>query len=272
MNILATKITTTKSGFTLVELSIVLVIIGLLIGGILVGQSLIESTKIQAQIKQIQSLDSAIAGFIAKYKSIPGDSRLFSPAGNGDKKVKDRTYRTETGGAAKPLWWDSGSEIAYFWVHLGYSGFSQNGASFTATIPTSGFNISTSPKNAPQAVIDKKAGIMVASSVYSFAYTENYTAYQISDYTTIPNANNADIQSNAQPIITPIQALAIDQKMDDGLPYLGTVRTSGTGNVGFGQTNGGTDCANWQPSYLTTNTKLCSLLIGVLSQSGGINN
>ena len=48
-----------KSGFTLVELSIVLVIIGLLIGGILVGQSLIESAKMNSFVRQVQQIDIA---------------------------------------------------------------------------------------------------------------------------------------------------------------------------------------------------------------------
>lgn len=72
-------------GFTLVELSIVLVIIGLLIGGILVGQSLVNATKMQSFIRQLAQYDVAVGNFKTKYKSIPGDSRLFG--GNGDNEV-----------------------------------------------------------------------------------------------------------------------------------------------------------------------------------------
>ena len=48
-----------KSGFTLIELSIVLVIIGLIIGGILVGRDLINASAIRAQISQIDKYQQA---------------------------------------------------------------------------------------------------------------------------------------------------------------------------------------------------------------------
>lgn len=62
-----------KSGFTLVELSIVLVILGLLVGGVLAGQSLIHSAELRAQIRQIQEYELAVNSFKLKYLCLPGD-------------------------------------------------------------------------------------------------------------------------------------------------------------------------------------------------------
>lgn len=62
-----------KSGFTLVELSVVLVIIGLLVGGVLVGRDLIESGKIRAQMTQISDIETQINTFRLKYNCLPGD-------------------------------------------------------------------------------------------------------------------------------------------------------------------------------------------------------
>ena len=76
-----------KRGFTLIELSIVLVIIGLLVGGILVGQSLIDSAKINSMIRQVQQVDIAQGVFYQKFKQLPGDSILFTPSGNVDRKI-----------------------------------------------------------------------------------------------------------------------------------------------------------------------------------------
>jgi prepilin-type N-terminal cleavage/methylation domain-containing protein len=62
-----------KSGFTLIEMSIVLVIIGLIVGGVLVGQSLISAAAMRAQISQIEKYNQAANTFFGKYGYLPGD-------------------------------------------------------------------------------------------------------------------------------------------------------------------------------------------------------
>ena len=62
-----------RSGFTLIELSIVLVIIGLIIGGVLAGQDLIVAAKNRAQISQIEKYQTAVRTFQSKYGYLPGD-------------------------------------------------------------------------------------------------------------------------------------------------------------------------------------------------------
>lgn len=63
-----------KSGFTLIELSIVLVIIGLLIGGILVGQSLISNAQVKKVIKEQEQYFGALRLFKSQFNGLPGDS------------------------------------------------------------------------------------------------------------------------------------------------------------------------------------------------------
>lgn len=62
-----------RSGFTLIELSIVLVIIGLIIGGVLVGRDLIRQSELRADIGEIDKITSAVNTFKLKYGCLPGD-------------------------------------------------------------------------------------------------------------------------------------------------------------------------------------------------------
>lgn len=67
------NLTKNKSGFTLIELSIVLVIIGLIVGGVLVGRDLISAAGVRAQISQIESYQTSVNTFRGKYQFLPGD-------------------------------------------------------------------------------------------------------------------------------------------------------------------------------------------------------
>ncbi len=62
-----------RSGFTLVELSIVLVIIGLLIGGVLKGKSMIENAKLKRVKADADGIVAATYGYQDKYGYLPGD-------------------------------------------------------------------------------------------------------------------------------------------------------------------------------------------------------
>ena len=63
----------TRTGFSLVELSIVLVILGLLTGGILAGQSLIRAAELRAITGDISKYRVALQTFRDKYMALPGD-------------------------------------------------------------------------------------------------------------------------------------------------------------------------------------------------------
>jgi prepilin-type N-terminal cleavage/methylation domain-containing protein len=62
-----------KSGFTLLELSIVLVIIGLVVGGVMAGTELIAQSKLQKISTEFRQIETAIYGFRNKYNALPGD-------------------------------------------------------------------------------------------------------------------------------------------------------------------------------------------------------
>ena len=67
------RISPSRSGFTLLELSIVLVIIGLLAGGILVGRDLIHAAELRSVVSDVDKFTAAANTFRLKYNCIPGD-------------------------------------------------------------------------------------------------------------------------------------------------------------------------------------------------------
>ncbi len=79
--------TANRSGFTLIELSIVLVIIGLVIGGILVGNDLIRAATERKVISEIEQLDTAVQTFRLKYNGIPGDVDTATAAAFGGTAI-----------------------------------------------------------------------------------------------------------------------------------------------------------------------------------------
>ncbi len=64
-----------KTGFTLIELSIVLVIIGLVVGGVMVGRDLIKQAAIKKNYSQLQQLELAYRTFKLKYGCVAGDCK-----------------------------------------------------------------------------------------------------------------------------------------------------------------------------------------------------
>lgn len=83
---------TLRSGFTLVELSIVLVIIGLVAGGVLVGRDLIAAATIRSTISQIEKYKTAVNTFRGKYGYLPGDIPADQAAQTGLAARESKTF------------------------------------------------------------------------------------------------------------------------------------------------------------------------------------
>jgi prepilin-type N-terminal cleavage/methylation domain-containing protein len=200
-----------KKGFTLVELSIVLVIIGLLIGGILVGQSLIESAKMQSFIRQVGQYDAAVAVFQDKFGNLPGDNNLFSTACTtcvlGDGVIQ----------SADAVATEFNSEIGAFWSDLGSSGLKNEEKPTTVTsgewnaVRTDTTTAPVLNQHVPQAKIGTSTGIYgygVGGKNYFFLGT---------------NSTNTLAFGTTSGSLKPADALAVDTKIDNGIPNTGNV-------------------------------------------------
>lgn len=243
-----------STGFTLVELSIVLVIIGLLIGGILVARSMVETSKTQMQIRQLQQFDIAVQNFWTNFKMIPGDcptSRCGTGAdnGDGDGYLEDHTHNNSSW---FPLHWFEGEAYDFF-NDLSQMGMIKGSyiADTTGYLTVNGRLYAgigkTVPLNAkgngPLLVTQNGAGQFwwaLTASKNPIAPDCNWTPMLLygGDTCNAPTGLNGPY--------SPAEALAIDRKVDDGLPSNGNVIAN------FGWSSG--SAANYYPMYLEYNT------------------
>lgn len=220
-----------KSGFTLIELSIVLVIIGLVAGGILTGRDMIKAAEIRAQISQIEKYHTAVHAFQIKYGYLPGDipdpyasnfgfqSRGTSPGqGDGNGLIEGNCAGTYDG-------WEGGEgENAVFWEDLSAAqlidatilGYDKNGINWPYT---QGFNTSPTLTSTP-AIKDWLPTAKIGTTNYVYTFSVNGINYfSVSSVTKLA----CSMKSTTNPGITVQQAYTIDSKADDGLPQSGAM-------------------------------------------------
>jgi prepilin-type N-terminal cleavage/methylation domain-containing protein len=105
-----------RSGFTLIELSIVLVIIGLLAGGVLVGRHLIRAAEMKTIVSDVEKFETAINTYRLKFNALAGDhtrAEEFFGASVTDNGDGDGFIRND--------WVNNESWL--FWQHLALAGF-----------------------------------------------------------------------------------------------------------------------------------------------------
>lgn len=239
-----------KSGFTLIELSIVLVIIGLIIGGILVGQDLIKSAANRAQISQIEHYYTAVHTFQNKYGGLPGDLKVslanqfgFSVGPNCTGQVGGRDGNGMIVAYPAEPYWAGGGEGIFFWQDLSAAGL------IDGTYPNMGIAVGTC-NGVGVLLTTAELGAYFPSgkigSTYLYVYNLNGANWYAVSALTSTNA-----LFNGNPGIPVIQAYNIDTKIDDGIPISGNVQavylhstTTATNTAPNAATDGATTCYN----------------------------
>ncbi len=223
-------------GFTLLEMAIVISIIALLIGGIYAGKQLVYTAKIDAQVAQIQRFDAAASTFKLKYGYLPGDIPnpsavgLYQPAtaayvGNGDGFITDHVGVARIGAATASYYYTG--EITLFWRHLSQAGlidgnYTDDGMGTVAGVPGVAFPMSKMYKNWGIVVMSYDTYGNGAGQSNNYFYLgalaspgAPYGAY---------SGTSAGNHYFGSSILSPLDALLIDQKIDDGMPLTGTVQ------------------------------------------------
>lgn len=250
-----------RSGFSLVELSIVLVILGLLVGGILAGQSLIRAAELRSVTTEQQRFLTAISAFRDKYFAVPGDmsnATSFGWAGaangNGNGQIDGSTTAAS-------------NETGHFWLHLAAAGLVEGNytpASWAAlSAPTTNPRSRLGGANwavryvAPVAVDDITIGTTGAGT--QVMYEGNYgNSFFVMSGTTLVTPSGGVLKSE--------EAWNIDTKVDDGRPAAGTIlvlesQGNSTAGSGCGNIKAVTTAAAAVYDLTNASATACSLVL-----------
>ena len=216
-------------GFTLIELSLVLVIIGLIAGGVLVGRDLIEAAKIRAQVSQIVHIKTAIATFRSKYGYIPGDipeteaaefgfTERLGTQGHGDGDQALEACGSYTGISGAEVF---GCEVALFWSDLSAANLIEGNYS-SASDALLEVPAGQQSQYFPPAKLENGHYLSV---FHSAGVLPGWSCLYAGICMSLRQIIRTDVMGGyfTNEGITPVQAYAIDSKMDDGVPNAGRV-------------------------------------------------
>lgn len=253
-----------KSGFSLVELSIVLVILGLLTGGILAGQSLIRAAELRSVSTDLARYTAAVHTFRDKYFAIPGDmstATKFWGAQDGTtgntaacRTTASTTALTCNGNGDGFIWsMDSAvtySEVHRFWQHLANAGLIEG--TYTG-IGNGGVYVFTPGTNSPRSRLSNSGWAMQAigtvptGTVYAGSYG-NAFYFGV----TAPSGPPDGFALKAE------EMWNIDTKLDDGKPAYGSI----TSYVSSARPNcSTTDVPSTAEYVLTATAAGCNMVI-----------
>jgi prepilin-type N-terminal cleavage/methylation domain-containing protein len=206
-----------ESGFTLVELSIVIVVIGLIIGAVTAGVSLVKQARVRSVITDSRQYTVAYTAFRLKYDKFPGDmnnaTTYFGGAtvttnGNGDRMIENCCTDLDVV-AGDPAGYDWSTENSRAWQHLYLSG----------VLPTAyvgSFLGGTNVDYPKSSYASKNYWSFINNLLDSAGNYYKHNQLGVGPYTVDPFGR---IFTS----ILPVDAFAIDTKLDDGLPRRGHV-------------------------------------------------
>lgn len=213
-----------RRGFTLIELTVVLIVIGLVVGAIVMGRDMVRSAEIRGTIAQVEQFNAAVNAFKSKYHCLPGDCVTaaaygFAAGSSGDGNGvigchDDNMF--DCADAISFLDTPESAEYVNFWYHLGAAGLiAFDGAPYDGTDPE-------------QSAGTVSPVVMLTSQRQPGGWTVRGGA----EFSTRQRLNaHSFVLGGVAPIIPldngrfrPVDVYAVDQKMDDGMPFSGSVR------------------------------------------------
>lgn len=241
--------TNCKTGFTLIELSIVLVIMGLVVGGILTARDLIRASELNYIIAQVEKYKTAANTFRIKYGQIPGDitnaTQFFGNAGGNAsdnytsscQSAMNTSTNAQTcngngdrrfGGGGPGASNVQDEEGLYFWHHLSLANLINAGGLTPRHSYLNGGSSSwvLTGLNVPGSKAHSNGGFSAFYLCVSSgpAYFLNGSCTHVFFYgAQDDDAQNNYLGINLYPIMSAQDAYSIDKKVDNGMPGIGSV-------------------------------------------------
>lgn len=204
-----------RSGFTLVELSIVLVILGLLVGGVLSGQSLIRAAELRSITADTSRFVTASYSFRDKYFALAGDmtnaESFWGTDSSGCPSGGGATGTCNGDGNGQIT---GGTEGSRYWQQLALAGLIEG--KYTGTWTAAGGVPGT---NVPRGKI--------SNTGFSMGYI-NFTPgdganLQINYGNQFTFGGTNPGYDTSAPVFKPEELWNIDTKIDDGKPGQGNI-------------------------------------------------
>ncbi|MCE2927090.1 MAG: prepilin-type N-terminal cleavage/methylation domain-containing protein [Rickettsiales bacterium] len=219
---------TAKSGFTLLELSIVLVIIGLISAGIIIGSDLIKAANIRKQISQIEEMNTAVNTFRLKYNCIPGDCieavDLGLAVAGGDGDSGNGNGEVDLGNRTSDNNDPIGLETEDFWYHLGESNLankypigSMPGIN-SPLLALSGDGPTNAQNNGKGGFWPIKRFLIQPNNVFSLSNT----LVDVRRVWMLIGNTNSGVSGQDNGVYSALTTYMIDSKIDDGKPLKGS--------------------------------------------------
>lgn len=264
-----------KSAFTVIEMAIIMTIIALIIGGIMAGSALIRSSQLQSIVTDQQKYISAIQDFRSKYMALPGDfggsvsSTTTGPAALwGSAATTAANCKTTTGSRISASivatcngdgdgiideYNDANYSYEQFraWEHLNNAGFTSvtaNGLMTATFTKTPGTNLPASRvPNSGWAMTFLSQTVAATQAIA----TSGDTPFKHVLWFGGPSPSGVSTNQTT-PVLTALESLALDQKIDDGYANTGKV---------VAQTNAsGTACVSSSQYAALSSGNNCSLV------------
>lgn len=218
---------TARSGFTVLELTVVIAVIGLIIGGVIAGQSLVRGSQLTRIGTDGQQYVSSVKQFQGRFKSLPGDMmNATNYWGTASTCPNGGTEGTCNGNGNQLI--ERYNEMYRAWQHLGMAGVIDGQYSGLYTL-VGGIGIGTLGRDMPTGPI-KQTGWSIthlsSDSAQNHELGFSNGPAQQRNWVIFGGILSNSWANNG--ILTPADAESIDEKFDDGKPGNGTMWAQGS--------------------------------------------